>query len=566
MATETTSDSHGEPAVKQMGVDLVKAAERLIFDQAGSLEDGIREGVQNGVDASDSTHVQTIVQPGQQRTIIWDDGEGMDLGNDEIERFLTELFESTKDDADGNIGQFGIGFAQMMAKAQVTVYTREYIVEFDARQTTDWSTSPIDYRLWGPEAKNPRSEYANPRFEAFDGFWVELDHYDDQVPDSSDLGDWDDVTDELRSRFKFIAAATGVRVYLNGEDISQPPGEKYSNYATYEDEQVYIALKHSSYGNVSVYSNGIHVENQYRDGVKGYVVTKENLSLNMSRDEVKSDCPVWAEVEPKVAGLTKQVLQGTPDSRLSEAGRAAVARLVREGHDDMADREVFETANGDTVSLVDIAEHESLAYAPQGHRRADKMLERGFMVLREPGDGGDDPNRELQEALSENVIDDTPDERPIDQWASAHGVSGGYETVDEPTDWHATMAVVETLNDHIAAEIDQQKRDVRFGEDESRKGWTDGKSEIVVTETAWNAGYTVGRILNIWRHLCHEYSHEQDTEGVQEAPHGDGFARRFRQYIDATEHVATDLIDEVQRNGKKATMAEHGHPLSRYRP
>jgi hypothetical protein len=126
------------------------------------------------------------------------------------------------------------------------------------------------------------------------------------------------------------------------------------------------------------------------------------------------------------------------------------------------------------------------------------------------------------------------------------------------------MAVVETLNDLIAAEIDQQKRDVRFGEDESRKGWTDGESEIVVTETAWHGDYTVGRILYIWKMLAHEYAHEKDTEGVQEAPHGDGFARRFRQYIDATEHVATDLIDEVQRNGKKQTMAEHGHPLSQY--
>jgi len=57
MATDSmTSDGYGEQhAVKQMGVDLVKAAERLIFDQAGSLEDGIREGVQNGVDAPGST-------------------------------------------------------------------------------------------------------------------------------------------------------------------------------------------------------------------------------------------------------------------------------------------------------------------------------------------------------------------------------------------------------------------------------------------------------------------------------------------------------------------------------
>lgn len=575
MATDsTTSDSYGEQhAVKQMDVNLVKAAKRLIFDQAGSLEDGIREGVQNGVDAPNSSEVQVVIQPSQQRTIIYDDGDGMDLSNDEVEQFLTELFESTKDDADASIGQFGIGFAQMLAKAKTTVYTREYIVQFDARQQSKWSNSPIDYRLFAPDVvaegddtMNPRSAFpGEPRFEEFDGFWVELEHYDDQVPASEDLGDWDDVTDELRSRFKFIAAATGVRVYLNGEDISQLPGEKYSNYATYEDEQVYIALKHSSYGNVSVYSNGIHVENQYRDGVKGYVVTKQNLSLNMSRDEVKSDCPVWAEVEPKVADLTKQVLQDTPDTRLSESGRTAVARLVREGHDDMADREVFETANGETVSLEDIADHDSLAFAPQGHRRADKMLERGFMVLREPGDGGDDPNRELQEALSENVVDDTPDERAIDQWASAHGVSGGYETLDDPTDWNATMAVVETVNDQIAAEIEQDQRDVRFGQDESRKGWTDGESEIVVTETAWHGDYTVGRILNIWRHLCHEYAHEDDTEGVQEAPHGDAFARRFRRYIDATEHVATHLIDEVQRNGKKQTMADHGHPLSQYR-
>ena len=93
-----------------------------------------------------------------------------------------------------------------------------------------------------------------------------------------------------------------------------------------------------------------------------------------------------------MADLTKLVLQDSPDSRLSETGRDAVARLVREGHDDMADHEVFETANGDTVSLKDIADHDSLAYAPQGHRRADKMLERGFMILRETGDGGDDSN------------------------------------------------------------------------------------------------------------------------------------------------------------------------------
>jgi hypothetical protein len=70
MTTQTTSDSHGEPAVKQMGVDLAKAVERLIFDQAGYLEDGIREGVQNGVDAPGSDRVEVVLQPSEQRTIV----------------------------------------------------------------------------------------------------------------------------------------------------------------------------------------------------------------------------------------------------------------------------------------------------------------------------------------------------------------------------------------------------------------------------------------------------------------------------------------------------------------
>ena len=509
MATDPTSDSHGEQhTVKQMGVDLVTAAERLIFDQAGSLEDGIREGVQNGVDAPGSSQVHIAIQPGEQRTIIWDDGEGMDLSDADVERFLTELFESTKDDADANIGQFGIGFTQMMAKAQVTVYTRRYIVEFDARQRADWSSSPIDYRLWGPADEgllNPRSAFpGGPRFEAFDGFWIELDHYEEQVPATDDASGWDDVASELKSRFTFIAAAHDVRVYLNGEDISQPPDEKYSNYEIHEDEQVYLALKHASYGSVSVYSNGIHVENQAREGVKGYVVTKENLSLNMSRDEIKSDCPVWAEVEPKLAALTKQVLAETPDSRLSESGRAAVARLVRDGHDDMADREVFETANGGRVSLDEIVEHESIAFAPQGHRRADKMLERGHMVLREPSDDGEDPNRELTEALAENVVVEPPAERALDQWASAHGVSAGYEQVEDEREWNATMAVAHVVNDELADLLPIDKRALQYGVDESRTAWTDGASEITLTDAAWPGDYTEARIVGLWRKLCHE--------------------------------------------------------------
>jgi len=80
----------------------------------------------------------------------------MDLSNDEVERFLTELFESTKGDEDANIGQFGVGFAQMLAKAKTTVYTRRFIVEFDARQRSEWSSSPTSTTDCGHPTRSPR--------------------------------------------------------------------------------------------------------------------------------------------------------------------------------------------------------------------------------------------------------------------------------------------------------------------------------------------------------------------------------------------------------------------------
>lgn len=574
MATETTSDSHGEPAVKQMDVDIEKAASRLIFDQAGSLEDGIREGVQNGVDAPGADEVQLVVQPSQQRTFIWDDGEGMDLSDGEVEEFLTVLFESTKDDEDANIGQFGIGFAQMMARAVVRVYTREFVVEFDSRQTTDWSSSPIDYRLFGPEEvadgherMNPKSEFDGQlRFDGFDGFAVELQHYDDQVPASDEHGEWDDVQQDLRNRFEYLAVAHDVRVYMNGEDISLRPDEQWDSYETVHDDQVYIALRHASYGNVDVYSNGLKVTRQDWGGVKGCIVTKQNLSLNMSRDEIKADCPVWTDVKDKAQDLKEEILESIGDNRLNDAARADVGRMVREGDEDAMEREVFETANGETVSASEVSEHDKVAFAPKGHRRADKMLERGFMVLREPEADGSDPNSELKAAFGETIAD-APQEMSIDQWASAHGVDAGYDTVADKNKWHAMMAVVETVNDVIVDNCDDvDRREVKFGEDEARVGWTDGDEHIVVTESAWSAAYTEGRVLEIWRHLCHEYAHVEDTEGAQgEAPHGDQYNRRYRQIVEATDSAASDLISEVKRNGKKGTVESYGHALSQYR-
>ena len=92
----------------KLGVDQERILEELIFSQAESLVDGVRELIQNGVDAPGSDQVTVSITP--KRTVVEDNGDGMDLTEAQIREFLTQLGKSTKRDDPTAIGMFGIGF------------------------------------------------------------------------------------------------------------------------------------------------------------------------------------------------------------------------------------------------------------------------------------------------------------------------------------------------------------------------------------------------------------------------------------------------------------------------
>lgn len=530
--------SKTEEAVRtgEIGVDDERIIEELIFSQAEDLVDGIRECVQNGVDAPGSTQVTVNVTP--ELTVIEDDGDGMDLTDEEIEQYLTNLGMSTKRDDDDSIGQFGIGFGQALAKGRVTVNSHDTIVKFDA--------------------KNKLREY--DIFEAddsYDGFRVEIEHYDDEVPDP-DSSEWDSYVDDLEDRFQFMELVHGVEVEINGEVVSDKDPVENTMYdepdATYEDDKMVITLRMGHYGSIDVYSAGIRVDTKHSHGLQGVVITKENLDLNTARNSIKSGCSLWSEVADQIESMKVEIYEDREAENLVDKARADIPDLIANGHDQFTSFEVFKDANGEQRSLDWIQAHDEMSWAESGDRWGGKLANHGYAVML-----SDD---EACSALMSADIE-LPETVEGQQTAAALGLSMGYEEKsfeDIESDRTARRIAIARILAHKMG-ID---REIRFGEDEMANAWTDGDDYIVLTETVWTVGHWSGWVQQIYRVLCHEAAHDEDSSG--EPSHGNRFARNFRDLADKRDNAFVELSKEISRGSIKTVIQdyEHVHDLIRF--
>mgnify|MGYP000687031771 CR=1 FL=1 len=548
----TTSDSSGktEYSTGQIGVDEERIIDELIFSQAEGIVDGIRELAQNGIDAPNSTTVEIDVD--HEQTIVIDDGQGMDLSDEEIREFLTNLGQSTKIDDEDTIGQFGIGFGQALAVGKVTVHSQDSKVEFDAK---NWFR---DYRLYEAE-------------ETFDGTKVTIEHYEDEVP-AEGSSEWSDHLADLRTRFQYMELVKGVEVWLNGERVSNyDPADDLENATVYDSELAYMVLKHESYDWLEVYSAGLKVTDVKGHGLRGYVITKRNLELNTARNSIRSGCEVWPEVEKEIADARAEILADVSDSNLSNPGRAAIIRLVREGHDEFKDREVLKMANGEMTTFEQVEKRDSIMFAGQTDKAAGKLADLGKMVLMQ----GDSAVSQLREGAKRGQLT-LPETKNIQATAAALGIKNGYEILELDEFPSKPLALARILRIKMAAyspyDLD---REIIPGEDKTARAWTKPRPDtlngderaaiadsefdsfVAITETAYTSWASEILVLELWRIIAHEFAHTEDSTG--EPSHGSGFARRFRKILDATQPAAVELLEEIRSDGLGATFERYDH-------
>lgn len=536
----------------------------VIVDQTDNLEKGWREGIQNGIDSPNSTEVKLSYD--SDYTLIRDDGDGVELSEEEGLKLLTVMGNSSKaaDDSE-TVGEFGIGKGQIIAKGKTVFFSGDTALAFDIK---GWGlaaeTVPLadlyEYLLdKDQEWAQAVDAYINK--DSYDGLGVLVSHYEDEVP-SENSYKWNSYKREMKNRFAFVESVRDTEVHLNGTQISdKEPVDRINTTKSDTHHEVSdlgntgsveITVEEGR-GSLEVHSGGIYVTDVDSRGIEGTVVTDQNLRLNFARNEIKSGCPIWNKVEERLNEIRRKLFSDNNDNEVNQDARKFVAQEIKNhGTEDLQTEPVFQTATESLVSFNEIVSQSEIAVASTGNPAADRLEEAyGMIVL----DNTDPATKVLIDNEDELATDeDLPGRAEAQEKAKDEGLMVDYEQVNKhdlaPRKFQK-LGIAKLL-----AEKMDIKRKIDWGKSDIANAWTDGTTYIRITETAAPDSKWVQWVPQMWRILCHEDAHKYPDK--EEASHGRRFDERFRQNIDNNEDALADVMEAISQDSL-STVAEYGH-------
>lgn len=259
----------------------------LIYRQNGTVATALGELVMNAIDAGTKKIEILINAEGFE---IRDNGTGF-ADEESVMRFF-KRFGTPHAEGDATFGRFRIGRGQIMAFAKTTWHSRTF------KMTTDLESGQKGFAF---EKDVP----------AYSGCKVSGKFY--KALSSYDLSK---VHEGLSDRVRYVSTP----VFIN--QIQVNPQEKLR--WDYEDDQIKIAFNPQGRYSLKLYSLGVFVKelhiHQY--GFQADVVTKQALKLNMARNEVNQDDPLWLHVHAVLREEMRKRKRGA--KTLSENERSAL--------------------------------------------------------------------------------------------------------------------------------------------------------------------------------------------------------------------------------------------------
>lgn len=529
-----------------------QVAQYLIEDQMADLTDAIREAVQNGVDSPDSSRVLVSVTP--KRTVVCDDGTGVDLNSETGTRDLSVLGAGTKERADDTtLGEWGIGTGAIIAKGAVRIWSDRHALCFDYQ----------DQRETGPFADVAgREGVVVETPHAFDGVCVTIDHYAGEVPDP-DSYRWRRIVERLRERFAYLTFRTDVAIVVNGAPVDR--GHPFEAVAdsrvtvTRETDDAYLAIEHAPEDGLDVYSNGLFVTTDHDAGVGGVVVTKGNLTLNFGRTAIQSGCEQWGRIQEAIADARIDLYDQLRDGALGGQTRATMAELLVSDEtlrERWRDRDLFQLVTETPVSLAQIHAAPQIACQEGASHGADALVERGAIIL----DTTDPATKRLASAAAESDTDVAlPSRFDVATRAEEAGVWQGYHRLadtDLSTRQARYLLFARALADAIGID-----RTIHWGE-ANADAWTDGRTRIVLTDSTVTSSKRAVWTHDLFLTLCHEVAHDRSDK--RRTAHGRRFESRFRELVEEPEVRAaySKLVTAVHDQGFQPVFRERGVSLS----
>jgi len=528
-----------------------QVAQYLIEDQMADLTDAIREAVQNGVDSPGSERVLVSVTP--DRTVVCDDGAGVDLAEKAGRRDLSVLGAGTKArDDDATLGEWGIGTGAIIAKGAVRIWSGHQALCFDYQDARD--TAPFAQAAG-------RNGVVVDTEHAFDGVCVIIDHYADEVPDP-DSYRWPRIYDRLCERFGYLTFRTGVEIVVNGTPVDR--GHPFDTVddarvaVTRETTDASVALTHAPDQGLAIYSNGLYVTTDHDAGVGGVVVSNGNLTLNFGRTDIQSGCDRWGRIQETLEDARIELYDQLSDDALAAQTRSMMAELIATDdglRERWCGRQVFQLVTETPVSLAQIQAAPQIAFQNGVEHGADALVERGSIIL----DTTDQATDQLARAARD---DDTaitlPDTFVVHERAEALGIWEGYTRladIELTTRQGRYLLFVRALADAMGID-----RTISWGE-ATADAWTDGYTRIVITDSA-----VTSPKRTVWTHdlfliLCHEAAHDRSDK--RRTAHGRRFESRFRELLEdpSARQAYTDLVGAIQERGFKRVFRDRGVTL-----
>jgi hypothetical protein len=544
--------------------------EHLIHAQAGSLEKGVLEAVQNSHDAQ-ATRIDIALQA--DTVTITDDGRGFATA-EEIKQVFEEFSFDHGDGGGRQFGRFGLGRGQLFAFAATTWRSHGFQMDVDIR-------------------KNGLSYDLSEGLEDLPGTRIEAALYTALTPV--------DIYHITEAIGRMCLYAT-VPVHVNGKCVSKPDAKR--NW-TLETDDAWFALKDDSVS-LKVYNQGLYVRDYMvsKTGCGGVVCTKPgcNLELNMARNDVlESRCRRWGrimEVLKKAAGEKTH----RKTRRLTIADRDYLASQTADPqHVGNFDQKLFTLSNNRNVSFGGLCRkitrcHDAtLTVAETGDRIADRMMVTRAGVVLAPitlerfgAESVDDFLRIVGERAAHDparrgrwqracrhlrVIEDIT-QAPAYQMLDSTLIDDSALGAEEKHTIHALRAADTAWRIVAAHHPDGHRpasRKLVVGESNHAEAWTDGLTmiaidQVLLRESAMDGLPGFQKLAHL---LVHEYLHDDNDSGSHvhdaafyEAAHEilvDGAselariaASAFTRYINATERRARVLAKQETLISKSA--------------
>jgi hypothetical protein len=514
----------------RMMVASDKLLQRVIISQNGDMMTGIRELLQNAVDAYhgfdteeprriDFNFSDADSVTGFYHTMTCRD-YGKTLGATEEEVFTNFFIFGDSDKSADEIGRFGIGRGQTMAM----IYNNDTLQLEGEHTIVSGNFTIRDINI-----ENLTAEICYNEERVVGTVWT--------MRSATPKFDVDEVRRFIQNKYKGV-----IPVFIGGEQVSKTMDDKSSKdgeFYSIPAADIWIDYNKDYSTSIDVYDRGFYVcTKSCISGWGGTVVTKEALKLNFARNEI-FETDTWRRIVDYIRRAILAKIKMEDFTECCREKKKGLAYLYVKSVDDRAalnDFPIVELANGKWITPSKLLEATEFYVASKGSVIAIEGIARGKIVLSK-----DSPFVGFMNAQSVAVIDFS--DSSLASEIARNKFSDAMNNSKE-------REVIELLN-KIFVIPGMTYREIRLGSytDPKMKAWTQPSENVIYinrpTLKAWMKGVPNSRVpLRAIPELAHQYSHSEDNRELDE--HGYAFSDRQVQMYVALIEVYDEYLDQAK--------------------